>query len=331
MQNYKHLTIEQRYQIEGLLKANFKQAGIARELGVSKSTISREIKRNRGQRGYRPKQANELSCERRGVCKNAQKFSEVDWQLVKNCLQEKMSPEQVSGRLLLCNQLEISHEAIYQYIYRDKRAGGTLASHLRSQKRYRKRYGSGKERRGVIKNRVSIEQRPAIVAEKNRIGDWEGDTIIGKDHQGALVTLVDRCSRYTLCAPVASKHAEGVAATMLALLMPHKARCHTITLDNGKEFASHESVAAQLEVAVYFAHPYHSWERGVNENTNGLIRQYFPKNTNLKEVTSDEVNFAINQINHRPRKCLGFRTPYEVFFDKHSTWHNTELDVALRI
>ena len=232
MQGYKHLAREQRYQISGLLQAGLTQTEIGIELGVSKSTISRELKRNHGQRGYRPCQASRMAQERRSHCKNAKKISQQDWELVKKCLQEKLSPEQISGRPALCGQRTISHETIYRFIYADNRAGGTLVTHLRSQKRYRKRYGSGKERRGVIRNRVSIEQRPAVVEEKKRIGDWEGDTVIGKDHQGALVTLADRCSRYTLSAPVAGRHADGVTAAMLTLLEPHKARCHTITLDN---------------------------------------------------------------------------------------------------
>ena len=167
------------------------------------------------------------------------------------------------------------HEHIYRYVYRDKRAGGDLVTHLRGQKPYRKRYGSGDQRRGAIKNRVSIDERPPIVADKSRIGDWEGDTVIGKNQQGALVTLADRVSRYTLAGLVKSKHANGVTAVIQSLFEPYRNHCHTITFDNGKEFAGHETVAAYLDAAIFFAHPYHSWERGLNENTNGLIRQYF--------------------------------------------------------
>ncbi|NMM39017.1 MAG: IS30 family transposase [Glaciimonas sp.] len=182
------------------------------------------------------------------------------------------SPQQAIARLALEETpVAINHESVYQHIYRDKQRGGDLIKHLRCQKVYRKRYGSGQQRRGMIKNRLSIDLRPDIVDQKTRIGDWEGDTVIGKAHQGALVTLVDRCSRYTLVRRVDSKHTNGVCAT-ISMLGPHKAQCHTITFDNGREFAGHETIAAHLQAAVYFAPPYHSWERGLNENTNGLVR-----------------------------------------------------------
>jgi IS30 family transposase len=246
METYQHLVCEERYKISAYLKAGFNQIQIARELGVHKSTISREVRRNRGLRGYRPKQANEMAIKRRSLCCNAVRITDADWKLVDACLKEKMSPEQISGRFARSGALMISHEHIYRYIYRDKRAGGNLITHLRGQKPYRKRYGSGDQRRGSIKNRISIDERPPIVAAKTRIGDWEGDLIIGKDQQGALVTLADRVSRYTLSGLVKSKHAEGVTAVIQSLLEPHRDRCYTITLDNGKEFAGHETFAAGL-------------------------------------------------------------------------------------
>jgi IS30 family transposase len=331
METYKQLACEERYQISAYLKAGFNQMQIALELDVHKSTISREVRRNRGLRGYRPKQANEMAIARRSLCSNAVRITDADWKLVDACLQEKLSPEQISGRLACSGALMISPEHIYRYVYRDKRAGGDLVTYLRGQKPYRKRYGSGDQKRGAIKNRVSIDERPPIVAEKTRIGDWEGDLVIGKDQQGALVTMAERVSRYTLSGLVKSKHAEGVTAVIQSLLEPHRDRCHTITLDNGKEFAGHETFAAGLDAAVFFAHPYHSWERGLNENTNGLIRQYFPKSTDLLNVTPEQVTFAINQMNHRPRKCLDWKTPHEVFFGQPSTWSMSALNVALRM
>ena len=331
METYQQLACEQRYQIYAFLKAGFKQNQIARELGVHKSTVSREVRRNRGLRGYRPKQANELAVARRAACHNARRITEADWSLVEACLQEKLSPEQISGRLKSGGSGSISPEHIYCYVYRDKRAGGDLMTHLRGQKPYRKRYGSGDQRRGAIKNRVSIDERPPIVADKIRIGDWQGDTVIGKNQQGALVTLADRVSRYTLAGLVKSKRANGVTAVIQSLFAPYRDRCYTITFDNGKEFAGHESIAACLDASIFFAHPYHSWERGLNENTNGLIRQYFPKDTNLLNVTPEQLTFAINQMNHRPRKCLGWKTPHEVFFGQPSTWAEPALNVALRM
>jgi transposase, IS30 family len=185
---------------------------------------------------------------------------------------------------------------------------------LRCQKVRKKRYASGQERRGTLKNRVSIEHRPAVVDKRSRIGDWEGDTVIGKGHQGVLVTLVERKSRYTLAARLDSRHSNKVTQAIIELLRPHKLQCKTLTFDNGKEFAEHEFIAKCLNAKVYFAHPYCSWERGLNENHNGLLRQFFPKETNLLRVTQDEVNEAVYRLNHRPRKCLGYRTPHEVFY-----------------
>ena len=225
-----------------------------------------------------------------------------------------LSPEQVSGRLKLERALSISPESIYQHAYRDKAQGGDLVSYLRCQKVRRKRYASGRERRGVLRNRTSIEQRPAVVDQRSRIGDWEGDTVIGKGHQGVLVTLVERKSRYTLAGQLDSRHSAGVTQAVIDLLRPHKAQCKTLTFDNGKEFAEHEFIAQCLGAKVYFAHPYCSWERGLNENHNGLLRQFFPKQSNLLKVTQHQVDEAVHRLNHRPRKCLGYRTPHEVFF-----------------
>lgn len=330
MKRYKQLTIEQRYQIYGLKKAGFDQTEIAAELKVDKGTISRELKRNSGKRGWRPKQAQEKSVARRQACKSAGKFSSEDFTQVEVLIREKLSPEQVSGRMAFENTLKISHETIYTYVYADKRAGGDLWLHLRCQKRSRKRYASGQERRGMLKNRVSIDDRPEIVDLKERIGDWEGDTVIGKNHKGAMVTLADRASRYALATMLPSKHADGVTAAVTRLLRPHRRKRHTVTFDNGKEFAGHEKIAKKLEVDIYFAHPYCSWERGLNENTNGLLRQFFPKGTKFDTVTEDDLQAAVTALNHRPRKVLGFKSPYEVFFGKEKRYTASAQAVALR-
>ena len=225
-----------------------------------------------------------------------------------------LSPEQVTGRLKLEQAISISPESIYQRIYQDKARGGDLAGYLRCQKSRRKRYASGRERRGVLRNRTSIEQRPAVVDQRSRIGDWEGDTVIGKGHQGVLVTLVERKSRYTLAGQLDSRHSARVTQAVIDLLRPHKSQCKTLTFDNGKEFAEHAFMAQCLQAKVYFAHPYCSWERGLNENHNGLLRQYFPKKTNFLKVSQLEVAEALYLLNHRPRKALGYRTPHEVFY-----------------
>ena len=330
MKHYKQLTREQRYQISGLKKAGLNQSQIADELVVHKSTISREFRRNKGRRGWHPKQAQELRDERQKNCANAQRHSLLEWTEVERLIRQDMSPEQASQRLALEGGLQISHESIYLHIYADKRRGGDLCRHLRCQKPRRKRYASGQERRGTIKNRVGIDERPVIVEQKSRIGDWEGDTVIGKNHRGALVTLAERKSRYILAAQVPDKHASGVTAAVTRLLCPHRGKCYTMTFDNGKEFAEHETIAAELDADVYFAHPYHSWERGLNENSNGLLRQYFPKGMELVEVTQEQVQWAVDRLNHRPRKVLGFRTPFEVFFGETVRYTKSPLGVALR-
>ena len=312
--NYTHLSQNERYQIHALRRISVSCAQIARELNRHRSSIARELRRNASARGYTPAKAHDKATARQCERRNARQVKPEQWSRVDACLRLGLSPQQVSGRLRLEGAPSVSHEAIYQRAYRNKHAGGDLAARLRCQKTRRKRYGSGQERRGQLKDRVSIELRPAIVNEKNRIGDWEGDTVIGKGHQGALVTLVERHSRYTLAQQVDSKHSAGVTQAIIGLLRPHKAQCLTLTFDNGKEFAEHVFIGQCLQADVYFAHPYHSWERGLNENTNGLLRQYFPKNTNLRKVSHEEVDEAVYQLNHRPRKCLGYRTPHEVFF-----------------
>lgn len=331
MKHYQQLTKEQRYQICGLRKAGFNQTEIADEIGVNKSTICRELSRNRGQRGWRPKQAQELRDKRRQVCNHAKRFAREDWNKIDRLIRQDMSPEQASARLELENELSISHETIYQYIYADKRAGGELWQHLRCQKPRRKRYASGFDRRGTIRNRVSIDERPKIVEQRVRIGDWEGDTVIGKNHKGALVTLAERKSRYVLAGQLCSKHSVGVTEKINSLLRPYMHKCHTVTFDNGKEFAEHETIALELGADIYFAHPYHSWERGLNENSNGLLRQYFPKNMELTDVTEEQVQWAVDRLNHRPRKVLGFRSPHEVFFGLSVSYTKQPSKVALRI
>jgi len=314
MSNYKQLNQAQRYQIEILKKAGKNQKEIAALLGVSESTISRELTRNEGKKGYRPKQAQIKADNRKKQAVKALKMTPALILLIEARILLDWSPVQVSGQLKDELGILISHERIYQHIWTDKRDGGTLYTHLRQcHKQRKKKYGS-KNKRGQIRNRVSIDERPAIVAEKTRIGDWEIDTVIGQNHQGALVTIVDRVSKFTLIKKVDSKHAEVVTAATITLLQPYLDKTLTITADNGKEFAGHETIKEQLSANVYFAHPYCSWERGLNENTNGLIRQYFTKGCSFENITDDEVEAVMNKLNHRPRKTLKFKTPHTVFF-----------------
>ena len=211
--------------------------------------------------------------------------------------------------------IQVSHEWIYQYVLSDKQAGGDLHKHLRCQKKRRKRYGSH-DRRGKLPKRVSIDQRPEIVDQRKRIGDWEVDTIIGSRHCQAIVTLTERKSRFALLRKVEQRKANLVSEAVIDLLKPVADSSHTITGDNGKEFAEHQRIANELGIDFFFAHPYSAWERGANENMNGLVRQYIPKNRDLVSVTDDEVFQIINRLNHRPRKCLDFKTPFEVFFEQ---------------
>jgi len=306
---YTQLTREQRYQIHALLKMEHSQTEIADRLDVHKSTISRELQRNHGQRGYRPKQAHQFALQRR---KKAHKRITADiWALVEEKLRQDWSPEQIAGRFKE-EGIAISHEHIYQYVYADKHVGGDLWKHLRCQKKRRKRAGNY-DRRGKIPNRKSIEERPEVVEQRTRLGDWEVDLVLGKDHQGVLVSLTERKSRFTLLRRVANQQAQLVSQTIVELLQWVSA-LESLTADNGKEFAAHQHIAQTLSVDFYFAHPYSSWERGTNENANGLIRQYLPKSRSLKNLSFQEEIMIMDRLNLRPRKCLAFRTPFEVFF-----------------
>ncbi|MFH0957596.1 MAG: IS30 family transposase [Pseudomonadota bacterium] len=312
MRTYKQLTSEQRYQISALKRIGHSRAEIANELEVHRSTIGRELERNTGERGYRPKQADEKACERRVNSAHKKRISAQIWEVVEEKLCQDWSPERVSGWLNKHREVQISHEWIYQHILADQQDGGNLYTHLRCQKKRRKRYGKH-DCRGKIPNRVSIEARPAIVEQRERLGDWEIDTMIGKGHRGALVSLVERTSRFTLLQPVDQCLADLVSRATISLLRPYIDKVHTITGDNGKEFTNHAQIAEALKAAFYFAHPYSAWERGTNENTNGLVRQYFPKNTKFSFATFKEVLSVTDKLNHRPRKCLDFLTPFEVF------------------
>lgn len=312
MRHDTQLTLEQRYQIQALLKTGQRYKEIAFIVGVHPSTISREVRQNQGCRGYRPQQAHRLMLTRRRA--KAHRRIPVDtWHRVEHLLQEQWSPEQISGWLRTSQEHTVSHEWIYHHVYHDKRTNGTLYRHLRCQRQRRKRYGTYRCR-GHLPNRISIEQRPAVVDRRTRLGDWELDTMIGQGHQQALVSLTERKSRLSLIAKVTRRCAEAVAAAVIGLLKPLGLPLYTVTSDNGKEFAQHETIAKALHVRYFFAHPYASWERGLNENTNGLIRQYFPKHRSFSTITPEEIQLVMNKLNNRPRKRLGFKTPNQVCF-----------------
>ena len=314
MRRYSQLTREQRYQIFVLKKAGHSQIMVAGLLGVHKSTISRELKRNRGQRGYRPKQAHQFA-QQRHQDKPRSKIMPDTWTTVERLLRLQWSPEQISGWLRKTGRSSVSHEWIYRYVYANKTTGGDLHTHLRCQKQRRKRYGT-KNLRGQLVDRQSIESRPDLVEKRLRVGDWELDTIIGTRHQQAIVSLTERKTRLALIAKVERKTAEQVTNAIVRLLKPYADKVHTLTSDNGKEFAKHKDIAETLAADFYFAHPYSSWERGTNENMNGLIRQYFPKHCEFKTITDKEIQIVMHRLNNRPRKCLGYQTPNEVFFEE---------------
>lgn len=309
MSHYKHLTQNQRYQISSLLKTNTSRSEIARIIGCDKSTISREIKRNKGQRGYRPSQADNKAHARKA--NNSLHVSAFGWSYVAALLEQKYSPEQITGRLRLLGWLGVpSHERIYQYIYANKKSGGSLHKHLRCQKTYKKRTLLGQDRRGQIRHRVDIAERPTEADNRERLGDYEGDTVIGKAHKGVLVTLVDRKTRETKIRALSNRKAERVTQACITMLKGE--RPLSITFDNGKEFAGHKKIAKALNTDIYFATPYCSWERGTNENTNGLIRQFLPKSKHLDNISDEEIQAIEDNLNHRPRKTLGYLTPLEV-------------------
>ncbi len=319
MKKYHPLTAHQRYQLAALRKEGHAQHTIAANLGVHPSTISRELGRNRGQRGYRPRQAQHKADHRRQQAAKAVKRTPQLVAQIEEKLRLEWSPEQISGWLARTGGVSLSHEWIYQYVRADRQAGGHLYKHLRqSHKKRRKRYGKP-DARGPIRDRVSIEQRPAVVEKKNRIGAWEIDLVVGRKQHGALVTLVERRSRYTVMGKVTTKQADEVAGETIDRLRPYQVHTHTITADNGKEFAAHQRIGRALRAQVYFAHPYHSWERGLNENTNGLIRQYFPKGTDFEPVRETALQQVMDRLNHRPRKALRFRSPYEVWCQETGT------------
>lgn len=311
--SYHHLTQEQRYQICALLKSKISMRGIAKIIGCSASAVSREISRNsqhyvyfrRSFVEYRPQVAHKKYLSRRhSRCV----ISEVIWDLVRKYLLEYYSPEQISNVLRLRHNMQISHESIYRYIA-DNPEYRQYLRHKRRRK-YRTK-GVSKVR---IKDRLMIKERPATVLERNRLGDWEVDTMFGlkSNQQYFLLTLVERKSRYTEIVLNYGKDGESVANCIISVLNKHEV--HTVTSDNGSEFAKHGKISDELGAKYYFCNPFCSWQRGTNENTNGLIRQFFPKGTDFGKVTKEEVARVQELLNNRPRKCLGYKTPNQIMF-----------------
>lgn len=312
-ETYHQLTREQRYQIAALREAGHNQSKIACVIHVHKSTVSRELRRNRATRGYRPRHAHLLALARR-VGKARCVLTPQHWEEIHRLLRQDWSPEQIAGRILAEGAFRVSTEWIYQNLLANKRRGGDLHRHLRCQKIRRKRYGKARRVRGAIAGRVGIAERPAVVARRGRLGDWEGDTLAGSRWRTGVLTLVERKSRFTRLGRLRNKSAPVTARAITRCLRPLNVRLHTLTVDNGQEFAHHRTITAHLKTPVYFAEPYAPWQRGTVENVNGLLRQYFPRTLDFSTVTARQLRSAQDRLNHRPRKCLGYRTPHEVFF-----------------
>lgn len=313
-----HLTLEQRYTIEILHKEKYSQTDIAKIICRGKSVVNRELKRNSDKRNsaYKADLA-ERKCKQRHAQKPKQiRFTKAIKDFVIYYLKEDYSPEQIVGKAKLEGLDCVSVERIYQYVWEDKKKGGDLYKHLRTQgKRYRKR-GASKDKRGQIVGRNGIENRPKEVDLKQRLGDFEIDLVIGKDHKGALITANDRAAGKVKISIIDSKDSEIVQKEVIKMLSEFKPILKTITSDNGKEFSQHQAIAKGLCIDYYFARPYHSWERGANENLNGLIRQYFPKGSSFENITKEQVQAVENKLNDRPRKRFGYKTPNQVYLHK---------------
>jgi IS30 family transposase len=309
---YQPLTQEERAQIEILKRDGKSNVSIAMLLNRHKSTIGRELKRNRSPNGYHHLAAQRKANQRRQKPRY-QKMTPRAVEHVESQLRQNLSPEQVSNTMVPSVGIRVSHERIYQHIARDKQNGGSLYQHLRIN--YKRRYRRRNRRKGLwrtkIPGRVDIDQRPADVENRQEVGHWEADLVqVGGGH---LVTLVERSRRFLLVGSVSRKHAGLVHDEMLRLLRPFSNWVRTITYDNGAEFSRHEQLNQALGCGSFFARPYHSWERGSNENMNGLLRQYFPKHERGQQINSDKVRFVQDELNRRPRKTLGWKNPMESF------------------
>ena len=316
--NYRQLNAEERSVLAALRRLGLSQAEIARQLGRHRSTIGRELRRNSApyDGGYRCVRAHQRAHARRYRSRRNSQFTPAHWERVEELLQEEWSPEQIAGHLGRNRELAISHETIYRHIWRDLQAGGTLHRHLRgARKQCRKRYG-GYDSRGRLAGKRMIDERPKVVERRCGTGHWEIDTMMGEslgESSDCILTLVERKTGYVLIGKLAARTAAEANRALLALLARHPDRVATITADNGTEFHWYAQVEAVHRVRFYFATPHHSWERGTNENTNGLIRQYLPKGETMVGITQNHCDTIAEHLNNRPRKRHGYKTPHQCF------------------
>jgi transposase, IS30 family len=309
---YHQITSEERYTLGVLRQQGFTDAEMARALGRHRSTIGREFRRNHSQfdGAYRPSVAQERTNGRRRRARGNSQFGAVEWKLVETLLGKKFSPEQISGWLRLLDILEISHQTIYSHVKRDRKRGGKLWEHLRQPVRYRKRYGPP-EKRGRLAGKPHISERPVAAESRTEIGHWEMDIVVGTGSNHCIVTLVERVTGATMIGRLRSRKVVDVNRRAIEMIREHPELFITITVDNGPEFHGYKQIEAATGVKIYFANPYASWERGTNENTNGLIRQYIPKRTSMKSLTQKRCNDIAMELNNRPRKRHAFHTPLD--------------------
>lgn len=311
---YRQITSGERYMLAALRTQGYTASEIARALGRHPSSISRELRRNGCNDGaYRPSKADRRTRGRRSRSRRNRRFGPDEFGLVEGLLPHLWSPEQIAGYLRRHQMLSISHETIYQHIWRNKRRGGRLYEYLRcAGKQRRKRYGRY-DSRGRLAGKRHISERPASVEDRSETGHWEIDTVMGTGSKDCIVTLVERKTGYTLIGKLRDRSKSELTQRTVWMIRKHQGRFQTITSDNGTEFHDYKRIEQQTGVCFYFANPHHSWERGTNENTNGLIRQYLPKGMNMDEVSQQDCSLIAHALNHRPRKRLAFRDPEECF------------------
>jgi IS30 family transposase len=312
---FHQLSQEERYLIARCRAHHWSLRSIAMVLGRAPSTLSREVRRNAKDYDgvYRAEPAHSYAVARRRRCRRGSQFNEQQLLMVDQLIHDEWSPEQIAGRLHREAVLNISHETIYRRIRQDRKRGGTLWKHLRVMPKFgRKRYGR-QDSRGVLPGKRHISERPAEVEHRRVLGHWEADTVIGSDKHHCILTLTERATRFTLIKKLCARTKEEVNRALAQVLHVHRA-IKTITFDNGTEFHDYAKLEKRFPARAYFATPYHSWERGTNENMNGLIRQYLPKGSCMRHLTQDDCNYIAFKLNSRPRKTLGFKTPAEIYY-----------------
>jgi len=316
MKTYHHLSQEERYTITMFSRRRFTQAYIAKAMGRSPSTISRELRRNVGERAdgiYRAEAAHQHAIARRRRARKGTQFNDEQWAYIVSFIEQDWSPEQISGVLRRDGPFRISPETIYKFILRDKKKGGRLYKHLRIMPKTRRKRYNTKDSRGRLEGKRHISTRPEGINNRSEVGHWEGDTVIGSDRHHCLLTLVERKTGFLIIKKLAARTAVLTTAATIEAVKEHYHKFKTITFDNGTEFHDYKTLETSQLVMCYFATPYHSWERGTNENTNGLIRQYLPKGHNMENLDQDTCNAIAHKINTRPRKRHQYVTPKDLY------------------